>query len=75
MASPRRVVGSVSIKPTPKQHIRNHAERLAYLGDVSKIRAFLIREYGDASRVPSDDFLEEIVERRRQGTRGGGRRT
>lgn len=65
MTAPRRIVGSVSIKPTPRQQIRNHAERLAYLGDASKIRAFLIREYGDPSRVPPHAYLEDIVARRR----------
>lgn len=65
MASAGRTIGSVSLKLTPKQHIRNHAERLAYLGDASKIRAYLIDEYGDAGRVPSMQFLTEIIERRK----------
>lgn len=65
MASAGRTIGSVSLKLTPKEQIRNHAERLAYLGDASKIRAYLIDEYGDAGRVPSMQFLNEIVEQRK----------
>lgn len=65
MASRRNTIGSVLLTPTPMPVIRAHAERLAYLGDASKIRAYLIREYGDPSRVPSLRFIKEMLDQRR----------
>ncbi len=64
MASRANTIGSISLRPTPMPVIRAHAERLAYLGDASKIRAYLIREYGDPSRVPSVRFLEDMLGQR-----------
>lgn len=65
MASARCTIGSLTFTPTSRAHIRAHAERLLYLGDASKIRAFLIREYGDPGRVPSLAYLQTVIDERK----------
>jgi hypothetical protein len=41
--------------------LRNRVEKLAYLGDASKVLATLANEYGRDHRMPSRRYVEDVI--------------
>jgi hypothetical protein len=53
-------------RPTPNSVIRAHAEKLAYLGDVSKVMMALSYEYGSDRPMPSRAAIQAMIDKHKR---------